>query len=430
MPQPPKHPPLLFRSEAMDEQQTAWLGTVVITPKLSYRLFAIFAVLASMAVLALLFFAEYTRKERVNGWLIPEHGLVQVFAPQAGVITGIYVKEGDTVNKGDALLILSAELQSATLGATQTEVTQHLSTRRDSLIDARSNLEKLEAQRTQSLTNRLNILALERSELDSEITLQKSRVRLAQKSKQRFQKLRERGIASDLQLQETEVVHIEQDLKLQSIKRMRITNERERLSLAGELNDLPLRSASDIADIERKIAQVEQELAEAEAKREIVVPAPMAGTVTTLLAEPGSRPRSNVPLLSIVPTGSKLQAHLFSPSRAIGFLHPGQSVLLRYQAYPYQKFGHYKGVVANISRSAINPGELPAQLAGLTSLFAGTEPVYRIMVNLEEQNVTAYGKPISLQPGMQLEADILIERRRLIEWMLDPLYTLTGRSQG
>ena len=43
------------------------------------------------------------------------------------------------------------------------------------------------------------------------------------------------------------------------------------------------------------------------------------------------------------------------------------------------------------------------------------------------QTATAYGAPVPLQPGMQLEADVLIERRRLIEWMLDPLLTLTGK---
>jgi membrane fusion protein len=131
-------------------------------------------------------------------------------------------------------------------------------------------------------------------------------------------------------------------------------------------------------------------------------------------------------VLSIVPAGAKLQAQLFSPSRAIGFVHPGQHVLLRYQAFPYQKFGYYEGVVADISRSAVNPAELSHQLAGLSSLFTPNEPIFRITVSLAKQTVLAYGKPVPLQPGMQLEADVLIESRRLIEWVFDPLFTLTG----
>jgi membrane fusion protein len=118
---------------------------------------------------------------------------------------------------------------------------------------------------------------------------------------------------------------------------------------------------------------------------------------------------------------------MFGPSRAIGFLQPGQRVLIRYQAYPYQKYGSYAGSVASISRSAISPTELSPQLAGLTSIYGVNEPLYRITVELDRQNANAYGKPVQLQPGMQLEADIMIESRRLIEWVFDPLFTLTGK---
>jgi membrane fusion protein len=48
-------------------------------------------------------------------------------------------------------------------------------------------------------------------------------------------------------------------------------------------------------------------------------------------------------------------------------------------------------------------------------------------VRLARQEVTVYGRPVPLQPGLQLDADVLIERRRLIEWVFDPLFTLTGR---
>ena len=99
------------------------------------------------------------------------------------------------------------------------------------------------------------------------------------------------------------------------------------------------------------------------------------------------------------------------------------------QAYPYQKFGSYEGRVASVSRSALAPAELPQQLTGLTGLYDGNAPIYRITVALARQDVTAYGKPVPLHPGMQLEADVLVETRRLIEWVFDPLYTLTGRWQ-
>jgi membrane fusion protein len=124
-----------------------------------------------------------------------------------------------------------------------------------------------------------------------------------------------------------------------------------------------------------------------------------------------------------VPSGATLEAHLYAPSRSVGFVRAGQQVLLRYRAYPYQKFGHHRGVISSVSRTAIDPSELPA---GFAAAGAPAEPLYRITVRLERQFVSAYGEDVRLQPGMQLDADVVLERRRLYEWVLDPIYALTG----
>jgi membrane fusion protein len=420
----------LFRNEVVAERQAQWLGTVLLASRPSHRLFAAFAGLATVGVLGLLFFADFTRKARIDGLLVPQQGLVQVFAPQAGVVTELFVKEGAEVHKGERLLALSAELQSTALGATQSEIARRLAARRDSLGEERRELEKLGNQQARSLSDRREALLAEEAQLDGQIALQKSRLRLAEASEGRQRELQQRGFSSDQQLQQAEGARLEQESTLRELERSRIVAHRERLTLEGELRDLPIKSRAQVANLEREIEQLQQQLAETEARREIVIPAPEDGTITAIQAERGGRASVDVPLLSVVPAGAQLEAHMFCPSRAVGFLRPGQRVLLRYQAYPYQKFGHYDGVLENISRSAINPSALPTQLAGLTSLFGSSEPVYSITVSLKSQTITAYGAPVPLQAGMLLEADVVIERRRLIEWVLDPLYTLTGKWQG
>ena len=62
--------------------------------------------------------------------------------------------------------------------------------------------------------------------------------------------------------------------------------------------------------------------------------------------------------MTLVPAGARLEARLYGPSRAIGFVRPGQRVLLRYEAFPHQKFGQYEGVVRSVSRSTVGPAEL------------------------------------------------------------------------
>ena len=112
------------------------------------------------------------------------------------------------------------------------------------------------------------------------------------------------------------------------------------------------------------------------------------------------------------------------PSRAIGFIRNGERVVLRYQAYPYQKFGQQYGRVADVSRSALSPQEV----ANLTGQPNVQEQHYRVVVALARQDIVAYGRNEQLRPGMALEADVLIDKRRLIEWVLEPLFALGRRA--
>lgn len=219
---------------------------------------------------------------------------------------------------------------------------------------------------------------------------------------------------------------LEHTSKLYELERLRDVLRRNQSELQSQLQQLPLMRQTRLGEIERSVSSLDQELADLESQREIVLVAPEDGTVTGIQVSPGGNVSPNYPLLSIVPAGSVLQAELYGPSRAVGFLRAGQPVLLKYRAFPYQKFGFYNGVVQSVSRSAMSPSELPQGLAELSAGWGAGEPLYRIVVELAQQTVVAYGAAVPLQPGMQVDADILLEKRRLFEWILDPLFTVTG----
>lgn len=425
----------LFRTEVLAERQTQWLGTVMLAPRASFRLFTFIGVLFAAAILALLFLADFTRTSRINGWLLPQQGVARVYAPRPGIVRQLAVQEGTQIRKGDRLLTLSDELTSATLGATQAQITQHLAERRASLAEERSQQRRLLAQQDRAFADRVAALQGEQEQMEREIELLRQRVAIAERAEALHREQHAQGYISEMRLQQVQSEVLEQRARLGAAVRGRLTAIRERKSVEAERAELPLKFGKEIAILERSIAQLQQESAEAESRREIVVAAPHDGTVTAIHVVQGAKADTGAPLMSIVPPDMQLEAHLYGPSRAVGFVRPGQRVLLRYQAYPYQRFGHYEGVVASISRAALSPGELPAQLAGLTSLTglavgSAAEPIYRITVKLVSQSVTAYGAQVPLQAGMALEADVALERRRLFEWVLDPLYAVTGRQRG
>ena len=197
--------------------------------------------------------------------------------------------------------------------------------------------------------------------------------------------------------------------------------ERDTVALQSELNNNPFKARNDIAALDRSIAEIAGTSLETELRREELVLAPQDGMVTALQTDPGKQAIANQPLMSLIPAGTALQADLYIPSRAVGFVRVGNQAQIQYQAFPYQKFGSQPGVVTKISRTAVPSQELPFPAA------SAVETYYVVTVRPEREYVLAYGKQEPLQTGMQVDADIWLDRRTLLEWIMEPLYSVSGR---
>lgn len=415
----------LFRSEVLAERQTPLLGKVLLEPRASHSILVGISVGLGLAVLAFLIFGSFARKARLSGVLVPTQGIARIVAPQNGVVTEIFVSEGTSVKKGTPLIALSSETQSETLASTREDIVRRITSRRDSTVASQRVQEELFDQQAVDLRKRLDALTIEQKHLVREIELQRARLRIGDSALSRARAMRAQDLIPLPRLQRAEQESIDDKSKLEAMERSQFTLKREQIQVEATLREMPMRRRTQFAEIDRNVSSIDQELAEAESRRKIVISAPYDGVVTALQAEKGSSAQANVPLMSVVPAGSDLLASLYGSSRTIGFVRPGQKVSLRYQAYPYQKFGSHVGTVVSISKSTLNPAELPQQLTGF---YAPTESLYRINIKLDRQTVTTYGQPAPLQAGMQLEADITTDSRRLIEWMFEPLFTLTGKS--
>lgn len=173
---------------------------------------------------------------------------------------------------------------------------------------------------------------------------------------------------------------------------------------------------------------MDQESAENNLKRFAVITASQPGTVTAVAVGSGQSVVTGQTLAAVQPAASRLEAHLYAPSRTVGFLRKGQQVLVRYAAFPYQKFGVHRGSVSAISRSAFAPNELPPSLQILFGQQSTPEALYRITVSLPDQEVAAFGQIYPLRSGMSLEADIVQERRSIIEWLFEPVFAFARRT--
>jgi membrane fusion protein len=419
----------LFRQEVVDARRGEWLGSIVIAAPLSRWLLTALAVALATAILLLLVVGHYTRRETVTGQLVPSAGLLNVTAPSTGTITRLDVRDGQTVKAGDVLLRLSSEQDSAALGGTHALVGRQLEAQRSRLQADLADQQQLSQQQAGALRTKSKLLRAQLAQIVGQLAIQQQQVDSDQHMLDRMQPLAAKGYVSGLQIQQQRAAALNAQAQYKALVRQQLDTQQQLDATQQQLAQLPLDVAGKINETQRQIATVTQSMAQNEMQRAVVLRAPRAGVVSSVLLKAGQTVSAGQPLLSILPAGSILQAQLLVPSRAIGFIEPGNQVVMRYRAFAYQKFGQQYGRVIDISRSALNPPELAA-LLGAQPSGQQVEPLYRVQVALDSQSVVAYGRPESVKPGMALDADILMDRRRLIEWVFEPLYGMAHHLAG
>jgi membrane fusion protein len=409
----------LFRQEALDHRRDTWLGDINLVRPISFGVLAALFLGIALGLLAYLAWGEYTKKARASGYLVPEQGLLKIYSQQSGAVAALRVVEGQQVKKDDVLAIISTE-RTSLQGATQFEIAKQLVLRQNSLLEEKAKTHQIYAGQIDSAQKRLAQLVQERDQLSRAINAQEQRVKLAEVVVERNTRLFQERFVSELALQDKRADLLDQKNRLHELQRGKIASERDTVALQADLRAMPLRERKEIAAMERSISEIAATSAENEARRESYVLAPQDGMVTALQIDPGKQANPNQPLMSLIPAGTRLQADIYIPSRAVGFVRLDNLARLQYQAFPYQKFGSQPGRVVKISRTAVAAQELPFP--------APAGEVYYVVTILPELgHVLAYGKKEPLQSGMQVDADIWLDRRTLLEWILEPLYSVSGR---
>lgn len=414
----------LFRPEAMRAQRQEWLGAISLAQPLRAWVLALALAAAALAVGLFVALCGYTRRARVVGQLVPDLGVATVVAPAAGVVERIDVEEGERVLAGSALALVAAPRATATGADARHDIAAGIDRRRDSLVAADASQAALANTQAAGLRRQLEDARRELAQARAQADARQRLVAMAREAWERYRDLGAQDYVSREQVRQQEQAWLEQVGAQRELLRQAATLERQLAQIEQSLQELPTQRAAQAAATARELALLDRERVQNAADGEFQVKAPVSGLLASRLVEPGQPVQAGQAIANLLPAGSRLQAQLLVPSRDIGFIRPGDTVLLRYQAYPYQKFGHHAGVVSRISRNALGRAELGG-LAGAANAGGG-EPYYRVLVDVAEQQVMAYGRPEPLRPGMLLDADILGEHRKLYEWALEPLYSLTG----
>ncbi len=418
----------LFRPESLRARELAWQGR----PALALGLPAAFTSLASVAlataIAALITFGSYARRVDMEGTVLPSAGLMAITSPAPGWIAALAVREGEAVEKGARLYTL--DLDTATKdGSTQQQIIDAQTAAREMLTQQIDRKIRMSEETHKELRQKIENLRVQIDQLGGRVRMEQGFFKIINDKYDLYLSLVERRYASLNELETRQQAWMQSQSKLQEL-------ESSKLRLKGELNDaqyqlatMAISAADEIDALKAKILDIDEKLANSEARRSIEIRAPEAGVVTAIVGHPGQVVGASAPVLKIVPERATMHAELLAPSSAIGFIHEGERVLLRYSAFPYQKFGEYRGTVVSVSQAALRPDEVESLRAGAPPLKE-TGPFYRVIVNPDSQFVNIYGEERMLPVSMRVQAYALLDRRPLYQWILDPLYDIGRAAHG
>lgn len=367
---------------------------------------------------------------------------VKIVQPlEAGVVKAIYVKDGDKVKAGQVLVELDNTAQNAdvdrlrqswaasNIAAMQAEALAQslISNGAPHFVNFKS-LAELEIQRLINDTSaEWNDLITKRARLEAErvhrnaelftITQQIEKLKTVlpslQQREQDFRVLNKNGFVS---------IHAEQDRS-----RDRIEIERDIGTLEAKKNEaVAANSESDkiiqnwraeyirtlrerVAAAELKSAELYSEMIKANQRsKQTSLTAPEAGVIQQLsLHTPGGVVTSAQVLMVIVPDDGAVSAEAMLDNRDIGFVHPGQRAKIKFDTFPYAKYGTISAEIVSISADSI-----PDEKRG---------PIFVMNLKLDKSEIVIDGRRMPLTPGMNLTAEINTGRRKVFRYFFDPL---------
>jgi membrane fusion protein len=408
----------LFRHEAVDFQRhnREW-GRVAELQPLSIKIITWFITAATALVIIFLFLGQYSRKETVVGYLTPTSGTSKIFVPQRGTIKELQVREGQQVHEGQTLLTIDTDQIAASGLDVNATMLDTLRSQKDLLIRQIAAEEEREKSERERLAAMINGFEVEMSQLQAQLKIQGERIRVEEEFVASATELKKAGYMADADFKRRQQALLEQKQNLNSLNQQVAARQNQLTETRYSLQQLPTVMAGKIQVLRSELATTEQRITEISGRRAYVIRAPTEGRVSMLQATVGQFADPRQLQMEIVPTESVLQAELFVPTRAIGFVQPGQQVRILYDAFPYQQFGAYSGRILSISQTILTRSDTsgPIELK---------EPAYRVTAALDRPDIDAYGKKIPLQADMLFRADIIIEKRSLISWLLDPLLSV------
>ncbi|PAJ72102.1 hypothetical protein CJF42_23050 [Pseudoalteromonas sp. NBT06-2] len=404
----------LFRKEAVKFQRSKLIGEVFLNVPPKYTLYTVVFFFILFVFVLFIFNNDYSRKEKAQGFLTSNLGEIKVVATNTAYLDDINVKVGQSVKKGDVLYWMKSARGLETGRSRVHELMQSLERVLTRLAQKKENLIKLFRLRQETLAQRAVDLEHDLEFNEQEALLVAAMLKIHSNNFENRIMLAKKGLISQSDLDSYKLQFFSMQQSELAIKKEVHHLEEQRVTYAKEKEIASVMHLDELNGIEQQKEQLFKQKIELSSQGRFSVKAPSNGVVTSIFGEVSHQVLAGMPILMLEPERSEIIAKLVIPSSSVGLLDTGQKVTIKYDSFPFQRFGIFGGHILSISKNALNPNEFIGPIIPPESFFL-------VDVKLDHNTISAYGRNIDLISGMKLEAEVVLETTSIIEWFLSPL---------
>jgi membrane fusion protein len=420
----------LYRKEAIEYKRCHWQGRALLLSGIPAWVITLLAFLFLISLLSALTFCKYTQRIDVRGEVITLPHSVNVFAPQQGFVVVQNVSVGDIVKKGQTLYEIDISRNTTTGNVSE----EQISVIKEKIANAQDIIAKLTHNKSETLsvlekqtkTTRDSLTETNRMLKTTQVGLKKMHTNLSS-----YDNYLKNGLITKDQYNYQHSLYFQQQSAYQSLVSQKMQLE----SQLAQINSDKITKTADldnqISSQHNQINDYRNQLVESNAKGNIIIKATIDGKVESLAVTKGQMVENGSSLAQIKPMGNaEYYLILWLPNNSIPYVKPGDTVNIRYDAFPADKFGQFPGEVLSISSVPASRQEM----AEYTNVNNGNSPqelaLYKAIIKIKDKSFSYNGKTLTLSNGLKAQAVVFLEERPLYMWMFTPVYKISQSVSG
>ena len=393
-------------------------------------LIVLLSTLFLIALIVAVIFCKFTQRIDVKGEVITLPHSINVFSPQQGFIIKQYVKIGDLVKKNQPLyeIDVSRNTSSGNVSAAQVESIN------EKIYNSEEIIKKLVHNKKQTL-NALN------EQLKTSTDSLKVTIRMLQNTQAGLKKMHDNlasydkylsdGLITKDQYNYQHSLYFQQQSAYQSLVS-------QKMQLESQITQLNSDKVTKAADFDNQISSqynqtndYKNQLIESNANGNLIVKATADGRIESLSATQGQTIDNGSSLAQIKPIGNvEYYLILWLPNNSIPYLKIGDSINIRYDAFPADKFGQFPGEIISISSMPASRQEMSEYTNVNNGSTQQELALYKAIVKIKDKEFSYKGKTLSLSNGLKAQAVVFLEERPLYMWMFTPIYKISQSVSG